>query len=217
MAIYRFQVTIPYFTGIPTDVITNDFHFSWSPGTPVDANYEDIRDRLVTFYNTIYSQAGLGDFMAPWVNPSGVNLKVYNVNDPPPRAPHYLSAMALTDNRVVGSIVTPETAVCLSFQGTPISGVPQARRRGRVFIGGVHEPFESGTTTSFPEVSSDLLSALATAGDDLRIGATTDGWTWVVYSRVLGTGAPVANGWIDNAPDTQRRRGNAPTARLVWP
>jgi hypothetical protein len=38
---------------------------------------------------------------------------------------------------------------------------------------------------------------------------------WVVYSPKLDAFAEVDNLWVDNAFDTQRRRGERPTARTV--
>jgi hypothetical protein len=155
--------------------------------------------------------------MAPWVNALGATLKVYNVNDTPPRAPVYTSAMVLQERQATTSDTPTEAAVCLSFQGVPISGVPQARHRGRAFIGGLAAPLTAGDLDSFPVVNADLQSSMATAGDDFRIATAAAGWVWVVFSRVLNTGSAITNGWIDNALDTQRRRGNDPTSRLVWP
>jgi hypothetical protein len=39
--------------------------------------------------------------------------------------------------------------------------------------------------------------------------------TWVVYSRKLNAFAAVHDMWVDDAFDTQRRRGEAPTTRTV--
>jgi len=45
---------------------------------------------------------------------------------------------------------------------------------------------------------------------------TAGGWDWVVYSPTNGNTVNVDNGWVDNAFDTQRRRGLAVTARTNW-
>lgn len=217
MAIYRFQVQIPYFTNIPGDVITNDFHFSFLVGNPLDADYLTCANNIVAFYNTIYGDITFGDCMAPWVVPASTYLKVYNVNDPTPRAPRYETVMPLADNRMTDSGIPTEVAVCASFQGDPVSGEPQARRRGRVFIGGLGQVCDPGDADEFPNVHPDLRDAICAAMDGLQQASGPDGWQWVVYSRVNNTGAPITNGWVDNAPDTQRRRGQGSTARSVWP
>lgn len=216
MAIHRFQFSIPYFTGIPSDVIVNDWHLSWPLGSPSDTDFENLRDALVTFYDLCYSPAGV-DNMAPWMNPAGAILKVYNIQDPIPRAPVYLSAAPLTDNRVSTGTCALETAICLSFQGDPLSGVPQARRRGRVFLGGWAQPTYRGDNNEFPTVDPNLVNAIVGAAEGFATDSAAAGWAWIVYSRVNGTGAPVTNGWVDNALDTQRRREVGATIRTTFP
>lgn len=216
MAIYRAQFTIPYFTNLPTDVVVNDWHFSFIIGNPDTSDYEDLRDDLIAFYNAVYSGALGGDAMAPWMRPADASLKIYNINDPTPRAPRWEGPAALADNRVSASGIPLESAICCSFQGDQVSGAPQARRRGRVFLGGWGSATEPGDATTFPGPDVALIASINTAAETLVGSAFADGWQWVVYSRVNNTGAPITNGWVDDAWDTQRRRGNAPTSRAVW-
>lgn len=216
MAIYRAQFTIPYFTNLPTDVVVNDWHFSFIIGNPDTSDYTALRDDLIAFYNAVYSGGTLGDVMAPWMRPADASLKIYNINDPTPRAPRWEGLAALADNRVAGSDTPLETAICCSFQGDQVSGAPQARRRGRIFLGGLGVAGAEGDTTTFSEPDPGLIASINTAAEALVGSAFSDGWQWVVYSRVNNTGAPITNGWVDNAWDTQRRRGNAPSARAVW-
>lgn len=217
MAIYRAQFTLPYYTNLPTDVVVNDWHFSWTIGNPVDSNYEDLRDDLIDFYNAVYSGGLAGDVMAPWCRPADASLKIYNINDPTPRAPRWEGPAALADNRVSSSGIPLETALCCSFQGDPLSGVNQARRRGRIFLGGLGAATDTGDTTHFPKPDPTLQVNINIAAEALAVATAAHQWLWVVYSRMNGTGAAVTNGWVDNAWDTQRRRGNEPTARAVWP
>jgi len=217
MAIYRFQFSIPYFTALPKDVIVNDWHFSWTLGTPSPSNFDDVRDRLITFYNDCYSIGAGDNLMAPWMRPALASVKAYNINDPIPRAPVYESAAGLGDFRDTVATTALETALCLSFQADPLSGVNQARRRGRVFLGGWASIVPGGDTTHFPEVDPLITAGIAAAAGTMATGVTSDGWVWVVYSRVNGTGAAVSNGWVDNELDTQRRREVAASARVTFP
>lgn len=217
MAIYRFQFSLPYFTALPSDVIVNDWALSWSLPGPSESNFDDVRDRLITFYTTIYELGAGDDQLAPWIDPTAASVKAYNINDPIPRAPVYESLAAIPVTPAASSAVPLEAAICLSFQGNPISGVPQARRRGRVFLGGWAHPIAAGDSDSFPIVDPIITAGIADAANTFATGTISDGWVWVVYSRVLGTGAPISNGWVDNALDTQRRRGTDATARTVFP
>lgn len=99
-----------------------------------------------------------------------------------------------------------------SFQGARTSGSVQARRRGRIYIG----PLKTTTSTN-GRPNSTAITTLATAssalGIDLNAVADT---TWCVWSPTSGTAVPITDGWVDNAFDTQRRRGWDPTSRTTY-
>jgi hypothetical protein len=215
---YQFQYTIPYVSNMPTDVIVNDWSMFWVAGTPADADFDNARDRLITFYEAVFNSGVILDIQAPWVASGSATLKAYNRADSPPRAPVYMSAAGYTSDAATTSLIAPETAVCMSFQADQVSGVPQARRRGRVFLGGWAETMVyRGDVDEFPTVDINLRNAIAGAAEALLTGLLSDNWIWEVWSTVNASGAPVSNGWIDDAMDTQRRRGQAPTVRTVWP
>ena len=211
---FQMHVTIPYFSNIPDDVVTNVWSFTYVTLSPADANWADLVTRLTDFYEDVYDTTGvLGN---QWCQYGSTRWKGYDLSDPLPRAPKYDVVSAISAAVSSGSKCTPETAVCLSFQGTQISGSAQARRRGRIFIGAMGDPMTSGSTTAFPTLGSSKRSVIATAASNLLTGAAIDGWTWSVYSRADDVMVPVNNGWIDDAPDTQRRRGQAATTRTTW-
>ncbi len=215
MSTFRAQFTIPFFTGIPEDVVENVWHFAFLTGSPVTADFNNLRDDLMFFYNSVYNNP-IGPLMAAYVDPANSKVKMYDLADPTPRAPVYQSAAALsTANRSTGGSAPMETAICVSFQGTVISGVPQARRRGRIFLGGLSF-IGAPTTSTFPSVDSITRGDIAGAAGALKTAAIGHGWTWVIWSRATSTAVPVANGWVDNAVDTQRRRGNKATARTTF-
>jgi hypothetical protein len=216
MSTHQVQIVLPYFTGIPEDVITNVWHFEWLVGTPSGSNFTNLRNNLDAFYTSVYTIGAGADWIAPWVDISNCRIKVYDLDDPIPRAPVYENTFAITATPVTNSSVPLETAICLSFQGEPVSGTPQARRRGRIFIGGWAGLADAGDATSFPEVSSELRTGICAAAETLYDAMAEDDWFWVVWSRVDEEAALVTNGWVDNAFDTQRRRGNAATARTTF-
>lgn len=217
MTVYRIQWTIPYFTNMPSDVITNDFHVNHPIGDANTGNFDDVRDALTAFYAAIYTIGAGDDQLAPWCDPTACEMKAYSLNDPTPRAPRYQATVDLGITPATSSSVPLETAICLSFQGAPLSGTPQARRRGRVFLGGWAHPIAPGDSNSFPEVDPTITAGIAAEATTLATALATAGMFWVVWSRVENLGATVDNGWIDNALDTQRRREVAATARVTWP
>lgn len=91
---------------------------------------------------------------------------------------------------------------------------PRARHSGRVYFG----PFESNALeAAAPTWHSRPLSTLQTAlldaceafSDELSVA----GYTWQIWSRVNAATYPVYTIQVDNAWDTQRRRGPRATAR----
>ena len=213
---YLAVASFPYFTGLPEDVVVNTWHFNHDISVPTEGDFANFRDNLAVFYQTIYHQAGLG--YAPWLRPFLNTLKIYNLEDPEPRPTVYDAAMALTlGTAPTTGTVPPEVAVCLSYQAVAMAGVPQARRRGRVFLGGLGtQAIFQGTVSSFPQVPSSQRTTIANAAIALGTSMAADNWVWVVYSRVLGSTANVSNGWIDDEIDTQRRRGRGATTRTLW-
>ena len=213
---FQVQVTVPYFSGVPSDVMTNVWHFQYVTLAPGPADWVDLATDLTNFYNYVY--AGIANRLtwAPYMRPADTRIKAYNLIDPTPRAPVYDAAMPLSGTPAGSTLIPPEAAVVASFQGDRISGTPQARRRGRVFLGGIGAGFTPAGSSAYPTLGVTTAASICTAMENLSLGTTANGWTWQVWSRVSSAATPVTNGWVDNAIDTQRRRGNAPTVRSTW-
>lgn len=220
----RAQVTIPLDSAIPEDSIVNTFYFDGDDlggGLTTDAEYHGaVQSLLTAFYQSID-----GNMLANSVT-TPATVKIYDMRDPTPRVPEFTFTIGLTDT--AQSPLPGEVALCASFQADLVSGVNQARRRGRVYIG----PLAS--TASFATVVNGQLrphaavvQALADACNVLADGIDTTGngahVSWAVYSPTLDIAGTiddafndVTNGWVDNSYDTQRRRGAAPTSRVTW-
>ena len=219
---YRCQVSIPYYTAIPEDVVTNTWHFRWGGIVPPESgNFAQMLVLLENFYESVYFSATVGQ-MATHMRPLLTRAKIYDLDEPTPRTPILDMPVPLTVSTVNATVPT-ELALCLSFQGPPVSGEPQARRRGRVFLGGWGHISGTGAASSFPQPMTAALTNIATAAATLKSAGDAVDWLWCVYSpteAAQATDPPydtlVTNGWIDNAFDTQRRRGNAPSARTTF-
>lgn len=203
MALLAVQCTFQTATLLPEDRITNTWHFD--DGEDVGAP-EDIADELQIFYNAIRP------YLSSWMVQNGQTTKMYRLSDPEPRAPIFERTWNFT-SAPSGNMLPPECAAVMSFQGEPVSGVPQARRRGRVYLGALSQT-TLDTTGLF---TTTFVTAVKNAGLTL-VDASSDSltWKWAVYSRVLGSGVNVANGWVDNEIDTQRRRQRRSTARQTF-
>lgn len=212
---YKVTWQLNYFTNLPEDVIVNTFCFVWPVGTPTLTNWGNLRDDLLAFYQNNFS-IGANLYMAPWLTLTGPRIKAYNLADPEPRTPVYQSTRTMADHRATSTVTTQETAVVLSFQGDPASGVNQATRRGRIYLGGFADIVEPGTSSTFPGLASDVLAGVAANATTLKSATAGHGWVWSVFSRKLGTSQAVTNGWVDDALDTQRRRETPATTRTLW-
>jgi hypothetical protein len=189
-------------TALPEDRFINTFHFltmqEHEPSSPL------IAARLVAFYNNgpnqiISSKVDRGNNKA--------QVRTYNLSDAMPREP-IVTPWTLAPAPSPSGALPNEVAVCVSFYAD--RNLP--RNRGRVFIGPLDRVvMESGSGDM--RVSSSYRTTLANAVEQLD---STVNVTWCVYSERDGQAKPVTHGWIDNAFDTQRRRGKDPDSRLSF-
>ena len=203
MANYRHIVRLPYASGLPEDVAVNVWHSICDN----DSEAAAFADHLVTFYGAIDQL--LSSLLSSATD--AASITTYDLADAEPRVPTDTELFTLTLN---ASNMATEKAICLSFQGIKISGLPQSRRRGRVYLGplgGIHD-----STTGRPNTTH--ITTMATAADTLLTTTSADPLSgiWAVYSPTDGQTIPVQNGWIDNEYDTVRSRGRKPTSRVLF-
>jgi hypothetical protein len=201
MALLRVQVILHTVSAIQADFATNTWHFDDGELEP-----SGIADELIVFYNAVRGA------MSPAIAQNGHEIKMYKYSDPEPRVPIYEEVWNF-GAAPAGFPLPAEVALVLSYHAEPVSGLSQARRRGRVYIG----PLNTGTlATGEGRPSGGTLTTFVNAAEALLAESQLADWTWSTYSTVLNSGAEVYAGWVDNAFDTQRRRGVAPTTRSLW-
>lgn len=214
MPVIRLQVELPMDTAVPQDAVVNTLYYS----RPL-ANFDTAA--LTVVVDTVAgAYAGIVSHLASTINPTAVQFTAYDLNDPEPRVPIHQETRNIG---VTATTVMPhEVALCLSYSALPVSGIPPARLRGRIYLG----PFSaaaSNNTTGRPTAA--VLSAVAGMGDVLGDDPDLDvvGVQWVVYSptrRGAGSAengiALVRQGYVDDAWDSQRRRGISPGTRTLF-
>lgn len=212
MPLLKAQVVLPYTSNLPADVVTNTLFFDNQSGTDPELIEVVMQAHLLTFYTAIYNAIAFQGY----INRANAEVRWYDMTDPEPRIPNVLP-LDLTAATTVSSDTPAEVSIVLAFHAQPISGGNQARRRGRIYLGGFSGGLTVASSSGPPRVSSAAMTAIANAAELLLTNSQTANCPWVVFSPTAGTNAEVVGGWIDNEPDTQRRRGVGSTVRQVWP
>lgn len=204
MPIYRTQVQIQTADNTAANYATNTWHCS-APDLVELALWEAA---LLAFYTAV------DGLFSNQVKQTGNNVyfKHYDLADPEPRAPVLEGPAAISPTALGG--LPPEVALVMSFQAPKTSGVPQARRRNRIYLpfmtsnaGGSDGRPQASTLTTVVGAATTLLAAS---------GPTSADWQWMVYSPTDDAIDLVDNGWVDNEWDTQRRRGRKATTRSTF-
>lgn len=206
MAELRAQVILHTVNNLAADYVTNSWAVS-PAGTVADADIQEYTDAFKDFYDDL--SGILGEPIAQ----NGHQIKWYDLMTPvPPNYPLTTDTFNLA-SAPTGNPLPSEVAICLSFQGARVSGFPQRRRRGRIYIGPLNQNINSAGRPSSGAIST-IASAAATLTSNLK--ACSVPGTLGVWSHVDSLLVPVEDGWVDNSFDTQRRRGIVSTSRNTW-
>lgn len=236
MVALKVTIELPPSSSILKDAMVNDFYFLTAAAVTT-TDTDDIALFLQGFYNTVNAPGTvaisqlLGHQVSRTIEPT---LRYYDVtahlNGSPAGSPFLTRPLGavITANPANPIGLPAEVALCLTYKsayGTdgefgpidPATGKksrPRARDRGRLYIGPLNVDAMS-TSGSLGDMrpSAAATNALVGAGAVL-MGEVTP--SWAVWSRRGATMEPVTGGWSDNAFDTQRRRGSAPTGRTIF-
>lgn len=226
---YRVVITIPARSNLPQDNFQNTFHF-WRSAEPTSTNWTALRDNVIKpFYNSTPTggSGAVGSYFSFAAVASATQIEAYQLPTSPgdTGSPVYSSLFSFAiGGTSTNSHIPQEVAACLTFAAdmTDVaveeSGTrPQQSHRNRVYLG----PLSDGasvvnSTTGVPTPSSALQTdATLAAKQYLGAAGVTAGWIHMAFSRKLWAQFPIVTASMDNAFDTQRRRGQAPTARVT--
>ncbi len=216
MSVLSAQVIFPNRTALAKDATVNTLHFG-TTGPAVDAlSAVSITAAIVDFFNAdpVGADSPLGSHMSPGIDRPNCRIKIYRLNDPKPRIP--LSDEPWTLIPSVGNAIPSEVAVVASFQAAKVSGLSQASRRNRIFVGALNTTSMIADAQGNARVHNEVITSLLNAMNRLWVASDLDAnWTWVANSPKLGilSTAAIRDGWVDNEFDTQRRRGVKATVR----
>jgi hypothetical protein len=215
MAIVQAQAIFERLTLLPRDRCINTWHFSVASTVPSGAELDDIRTKLSNFYFTATTNLAVARFFsANLISP--MTIRYYNMDEPAPRPP-IRSDTVIWVPEPSGTSLPSEVAVVMSYRGTP-GNMPIKNNRGRIYLGPLREVSGEQSFNDW-RPGPGFRQAIQGAGTALIAAGSTGLSAWVVYSptrKALGLSpvfSLVDDGYVDNAFDTQRRRGLAPTTR----
>lgn len=209
-------ITFSSTTGLAEDAVTNTWHFHQRETVMTfPSNIDNVIDMIEDFYTAAPSDGGnpLLSFMTTKSLSGAYNLKIYNMEDDKPRVPFRNINGNWAGGMGNGTPLPTEVSLCMSYQAQAVSGKPQARRRGRIFL----PPVSTVHIADPGRPSGNYILQVQRAAKDLKNAADASlDWEWVVWSVKGNDHSLVHEGWVDNAWDTQRRRGIGASARNVW-
>lgn len=208
----RAQVALQHDSGLAEDAVVNTFHFDST--LTQTASIAQIRANIANFYSTTNAPflGPVSSFLSSELSGS-VTMRLYNLSDAEPRVPFDEHTFTIVPG--TGTPMPSEVAYVLSFQGAKISGQPQARRRGRIFLG----PMDSSAGAVLNGVArpaTGMRDVVRAAAIRLKSDSNANSTFWSIFSPTDNAMVRVDNGWLDNAWDTQRRRGARPSLKTTW-
>jgi hypothetical protein len=206
---YSAQVIFRGLSGVPEDVYTNTFYFrndNFAGGHETVA--DQLRDDLEQFYNdpptTVATPVSiLAHYSSQVVSPE-VEVRVYDLGQPAPRYPKIRTFTGTIPNTMA---LPSEVAACLSY----VSEENQPRNRGRIYLGPLSQSASELADNRAVVKLNFRHSALASA--QRLIDKPT--FTWSLWSPTSAQMKQITGLWMDNAYDTQRRRGERATHRYT--
>lgn len=210
MPIIRAQVVLPHVSGVPKDNVVNTFHFSGDMAGEVD--HQLVHARIVGFYNTLQSPGfSVASLLSRAIDRTlnKAKIKTYTLGPGPEGAPDLITSWTPAAP-YSQSLLPAEVALCLSY----FAGENSVRRRGRIYLGPlIGDVVDVDATTGRAFVGEPMRRTIARSAQGL-INAPGNP-SWAVYSRVDNVARLVTGGWVDDAFDTQRRRGERPVVRTA--
>jgi hypothetical protein len=238
---YLATVTLTHKSGFAEDSFVNTFAIRRPTVIGTTPSLGDISTALANFYNG--SDAGtspLSSLLGPGISraPSACPIRIYDITGKLDGSPHgspiFVDAMTLGLNEQ-SSAMPEETSLVLTTRGLnweqaavesadgPDAGTavdrPRQRRSGRIYVG----PFTGqamSVVDSKARPGQITQDAVLTSGVRLKLALrdrASGPYRWSVWSRKDAQLYEIEDVQVDNAWDTQRRRGPDPTVRVTAP
>lgn len=210
MATYRIQHAFQAASGASRDQYVNGLYYTSAvPPTATAVPSGLVGDQIATAVRGFYE--AFSSYLSSTLNFPFRTIKIYDVAAPPNSSAVY----EVTDSAEpfplldAGVNLPEEVAVCMSYTALAPPGTIRARRRGRIYLGPLNTTaLAFGTESSAQQhVNAGLITAINGAADAFAGELTAVSATWCMYSKTDSAAHPIVQVSVDNAFDTQRRRG----------
>src|SRR4029453_7178488 len=203
MILARVQVRLTTPSSDPSDVFVNVWYLNDSINNSLATLADAAQPRFFDFYQA------LSGYYSSFC--TGGELRFYNMADPPPRIPEIRPL-----GWAGGVVPTPgnlpeEVAVALTYHTVPPI---TRRRRGRLYLGPLSGQVIDSSDGAATRINDTFTNAVAQRA--VAFMNDTRGGQWFIYSKADNIGRVVTGGFVDEAFDTQRRRGPDAISRVVW-
>lgn len=229
--------TLAHVDGINADAVQNSFCFRTLGSSPTSTDLTAIETAVKNFYNAVPTGFGpiaesLSSSLSRVANLC--TLKHYDITGRLGVGDDHGSPIQQVNwtlgPKLTGTIadLPAEMSIVCSFRAdwgtTPEFGPelgpggghvrPRARKRGRIYIGPLHvNVMTQDTTTKRVKLATFIMNGFTQAMKQLRDDSATE---WRVWSRVDAATYPVVSGWVDDAFDSTRRRGEKTQQRVFF-
>jgi len=214
--IVRVQAVFQGVSQLPEDRYVNTFAFAVDAALS-DAGKNACIDRVEEFYFATFNGGTVAQYMSTHpVHEQTSHFNAYSLEEPPQRTPLtrlFDSGFGLGTSQPLPS----EVALCLSYY----AGANQPRSRGRIYIGPLGTNAMATASATPSRVAPEFIGTLAAAGAFLIDQPVSTEPVWSIVTLPDSGTAKIArlvtNVWVDNAFDTQHRRGEIATLRTALP
>jgi hypothetical protein len=216
---FRYDVVHQNANSLPADRYMNSFNFNGGSGDSAALAAIAI-PALVAFFNTGVGgnpplAAYLGQQASRTTNASRVTW--YDLTETEPRTPHSSTfTLGPAATGTAGGTPLPAEVACVASLTSDHLG---PTGRGRIYLGpfntsAVEAGNESGESRPAIGLRVAIRDACIRLANAMHAGGGT--YDWLIVSQVDSANYPITHGYIDNAWDTQRRRGLAASSRVTW-
>lgn len=216
MTDFLLRMSLPFNTGLPRDVAQSSFAMQ---ATTLPEDPSGIQTAVNNFWNTNPGESAfaIADFLSPVVlrTANAATAEIFQITHPAETIGEPLFSWQFT----IGAASDPgglpnEVAICTSLLAS--GGTNARRNKGRMYIGPLNQAAVGADSGGQAPPAGELVATLVLATQQLALDVVTAGGTLCVWSREDHALHVVEGGWVDNAWDTQRRRGLDPTSRTSW-